>query len=598
MTIQCSIGTDSSAPPIEGHWSFRSYFLLGLVALGVILGLDLLDGEPFTADVDDLLRQVEIRNLVAGAGWFDMSIASVRMPETYVLPWSRLVDLPYALIAWMLGPAVGQERALAVAFLLWPPVLGAIFLTVQLGCLHRLAPRRSELPVSLLLAIPAFAIYSIWEFTPGRIDHHNVQIVLLALLAYGVLRWDGLGGAMIGAASSLSLAVGLETLPLLSVALGSVSLAWLLGVQGSTAVIRSVGAACAVGTLLLAVALIEPSRYLASANDTFSAPYAAALAGFGLIAAIAGAVLHKALPMQRAVIFLGAQLGLVAAILSCFPGLLNGPLPMLTGLAEVYWFDRIGLERNVFWLFSAGDMRSVAQFLAVFAVIALATPSLFRTAVRGEGGWATLFLMTLTAVAMACASTRFLQIALGLAALFLPAAYRNLKRPDAAWAGRTFIVTCIAVLAGLAVGRMYVFPPERQQWDAFDHFIRRDCRGEDLAGLRALQPGRIMTPPGLGIEIVHRRLAGLSVSAIPFHRASAAISNVLAVAMGSTAAENADLLKDFDYLAVCRIPAGLPNEDKLPLLGDLQAGRSVPGLRPLPGSGAILIFRIDHAQMK
>ena len=150
----------------------------------------------------------------------------------------------------------------------------------------------------------------------------------------------------------------------------------------------------------------------------------------------------------------------------------------------------------------------------------------------------------------------------------------------------------------LAVARMYLFPPEREQWDTVDHFLRRDCSGEDFSDLGALRSGRVMTPPGFGIAVVHRRLADLSVSAIPFHRASGAITNVLAVMMASTAAENGNLLKDFDYLAFCRVPGRLRNEDKLPLLADLQAGSSVPGLQPLSSGGTVMIFRIDHAQLK
>jgi hypothetical protein len=128
MTIQYSIGSGTANPLREDRWSSRNYLLVILAAAAVVLGFDLLDGSAFTRDVDDLLREIEIRNLVSGAGWFDLSVPAVRMPDIYVAPWSRLVDLPYALVTWILGPAIGQERALAVALGLWPPVLGVFFL--------------------------------------------------------------------------------------------------------------------------------------------------------------------------------------------------------------------------------------------------------------------------------------------------------------------------------------------------------------------------------------------------------------------------------------------------------------------------------------
>ena len=598
MTIHCPAGSPDAAIPLQDEpWSFRHYFLILLAAAAVVIGADLLDGTPFARDVDDVLRELQIRRLVDGAAWLDLSLPSVKMPETYILPWSRLVDLPYALIAWGLGPVVGQERSLALAFQLWPPVLAVFYLLTLLGCLRRLVPRLNDLPVTLLLTMPVFAIYSIWEFSPGRIDHHNVQIVLLMLVFYGLLRWDRLGGVIIGAASSLSVAVGLETLPVLAVALGALSLAWLLDGAGSRTVLRSTGSASAIVTLLLMAALIAPAGYLSAVNDSFSAPYAAAMIGFGIIASISTGT-HAGTTLRGSrLLFIGAHLLLFVALAWSYPGLLDGPMPMLNGLAKTYWFDRINFEQNLFSLFSSGDMRSVLQYLAVFAVMAAATPAVVRAMLRGEPAFPVLFISTVTAVVMASTSLRFLRIALALVVILLPLAFLYFRAKKGYDTGRRAVVGCLASLALLAVGRMYLFPPERVQYDAFDYVVRGDCGDVDLSALD-LRPARIMTSPRLGIEIAHRRRDGISVSTIPFHRASAAMSDMFAVMTGKTAVENRTRLKDFDYLAFCRIPAGLPNQDALPLLGDLQAGRNVAGLQPLPGKGAVMIFRIDHAGLK
>jgi len=601
MTIPYSIGSpDAAVQARDEQWSFRLYFLIILAAAGIAIGADLLDGMPFARDVDDLLRELEIRRLVEGAAWFDLSLPSVKMPEAYILPWSRLVDLPYALITWGLEPIIGQERALAFAFKLWPPALGALYLLTLLGCLRRLVPRACDLPAALLLIMPVFAIYSIWEFSPDRIDHHNVQIVMLTLIAYGILRWDRLGGMIIGAGASLSIAVGLETLPVLAAVLGALSLAWVLDCNGSSAVLRSTGAACTFGTLLLLAGLIAPSRYLLAENDSFSAPYATAMIGFGLIALMSAGSYSKTWTRgRRGRLFIGAQLLLLVMIVLAYPGLLDGPLPMLKGLARAYWFDRINSERSMFSLFSYQDMRSVLQYVAVFAVMAAATPAVVQAMQRREPALPILFIVTVTAVVMACVSVRFLRIGLGLVVILLPTAVRYFRGEKEHGVGHRLMITGIAGLALLAVGRMYFFPPERVKYDAFDFVVRGDCDGVESQALRGLEAGRIMTSPRLGIELAHTLPPpGISVSAIPFHRASAAMSDVFAVLMGKTAVENGKLLKNFDYLAFCRIPVGLPNEDKLPLLGDLQAGQRVPGLQPLPGNGAIMIFRIDHAQLR
>lgn len=600
MSIHDSIAPfDAAATPRDERWLYVRCFLILLAASAAVIGFDLLDGIPFAQDVDDVLRELQIRRFVGGAAWFDLSLPAVQMPETYVLPWSRLVDLPYALIAWCLAPIIGQDAALAVAFNIWPPVLGVVYLLTLLACLRRLVPRSGELPAALLAAIPVFAIYSIWEFSPGRIDHHNVQIVLLTLIAFGVLRWDRLGGFLVGSATSLSLAVGLEALPVLAVVLGAVTLAWLFDFPGSRPVLRWTGAACLGAAILLIVALVPPSGYRLAVNDSFSAPYAAAVGGFGFIAVVATAMPFQ--PQGRAVrnaLFIATNLLLLAAIVWIWPGLVDGPLPMLKGLAKTYWFDRINFEQGVLSLFSTRDARALLQYFAVFAVLAAALPAVIRAMQRGEPALPIVFAAVLTAVAMACMSLRFLRITLSLVVVLLPVALVYFRAERRHVAGRGLLLRSLAVLALLAAGRMYLFPPEVVRYDAFDHVVRGDCGDVDSSVLHGVTGGRIMTTPRLGIELAATHPAGISVSAIPFHRASAAMSDTFAVLMGRTAGENAARLAGFDYLAFCRIPDGLPNEDQLPLLRDLQAGRSVPGLEPLAGTRKVMVFRIDHARLK
>jgi hypothetical protein len=323
------------------------------------------------------------------------------------------------------------------------------------------------------------------------------------------------------------------------------------------------------------------------------------MTGFGVIALMSAGTRFETLTRAwRSVLFIGTHFLLLTAIAWVYPGLLDGPLPMLKGLAKTYWFDRINFEQGMLSLFSYGDMRSVLQYVAVFAVMAAATPPAVRAIQLQESALPILFIMTVMAVAMACVSVRFLRIALGLVVILLPVTLRYFRSHEGD-VGRRLMIVGLTSLILLAVGRMYVFPPEQVKYDAFDFVVRGDCGEVDGSALRAVQAGRIMTSPRLGIELAHKQPPPrLSVSAIPFHRASGAMSDVFAVLMGRTAAENERILRNFDYLAFCRIPPHLPNEDKLPLLRDLQAGVSVPGLQPLSGDGPVMIFRVDHAKLK
>ena len=71
---------------------------------------DALDGVNFLGDIDDDLRAVQIRLLVEGGAWFDRTIPMIQMPEAYISPWSRLVDLPYAIFAANPRPGVASRR--------------------------------------------------------------------------------------------------------------------------------------------------------------------------------------------------------------------------------------------------------------------------------------------------------------------------------------------------------------------------------------------------------------------------------------------------------------------------------------------------------
>lgn len=45
-------------------------------------------------DTDDAMRLVQIRDLLAGQGWFDMSQHRLMPPNGAGMHWSRLVDAP------------------------------------------------------------------------------------------------------------------------------------------------------------------------------------------------------------------------------------------------------------------------------------------------------------------------------------------------------------------------------------------------------------------------------------------------------------------------------------------------------------------------
>lgn len=572
-------------------------FWLG-IALFILF--DLADGQLFAGDTDDLLRALEIRRFLATGAWYDMSFPDVRMPDIYVTPWSRLVDLPYAAIAWVLTPLTGLERAAELSFLIWPPVMALLYGLLVVATLKRLAPRATDLPLSILLAVMLLSVYAIWEFSPGRIDHHNVQILLLLCLAFGIARGDRPGAFLAGIAVPASVSVGLETLPVIAAALVALVLAWALGWRGSRDMLRGAGIGTALGALFFAIVQIPPGQYLVGHNDAWSAPFVLTLVVFGGLAVIVPSVVRRETPGFIGLLAFGLPgLAGLGAIVWAYPGLLAGPMAMVGGLAKTYWFDRIHQEGSALVFLRNQDYRSILLLFASIATAGAASPVAIARARRGEPATAILCAIAWAAILTTLLSNRFLRIAMALVPLLLPVAVIGLRalfersRPTAMALSATVMALGAATLALSAT-----IPWRMPSYDAFDQLVMNDCRLSSFAALNEIAPGRIVTPPALGLQILYRQVPGISVSSISFHRAAPAMSDALALYMSRDARERARLLKGADYLALCNSPVVLQHGDQLPLLSALLKGEAVPGIIPTARSGELMLFRIDHAALR
>jgi hypothetical protein len=171
-------------------------------------------------DTDDNMRMSQVRALLAGQDWFDLRQYRMNWPQGLNIHWSRLVDLPIAGLIllgrlFMTGPHA-EQMAVAVA-----PLIPLLLLMASLA----LTVRRLVHPAAWPLAIAClfFAGSTLGMFQPTRIDHHNWQLALLALGVAGIADPKrARGGATLGIASALSLAIGLEMI--IYLALGGVTM--------------------------------------------------------------------------------------------------------------------------------------------------------------------------------------------------------------------------------------------------------------------------------------------------------------------------------------------------------------------------------------
>ena len=404
---------------------------------------------------------------------------------------------------------------------------------------------------------------------------------------------------------AVAVAVGLETLPLLDLCLVALSVAWMLGVAGSRLMLQSTAAACAVATIAVVVAVVPPGRYGQLRSDMLSAPFAALLFGFGVIGVGLTAVFRRdGFAPAKAALLAIVGLSLLLAILWCFPALRDGPFPMIDARVHALWFDRIDQEMSALAFFRLGDFRAVLFLVAMGAILLLSAPTVWADGRSGRAVLPVLFAIACGAVLMVLATNRFLRLAVAIVPFLLPAALQAVRRAGCLFrqapAGLAWPVGAMACLALALVVAVRLVPQQRPGYDAFDHLLSNGCEAADFSPLAALAPARIMTPPGLGLQILSRRYPGIAVSTIPFHRSSPAISRLLATFMTTSPAERQAHLQAYDYVAFCRAPRDVPGLARLPLFEALLNDRPVAGLHAVlpPSAEGLAIYRIDPAALE
>ncbi len=176
-------------------------------------------------DTDDNMRLMQVRALLNGQRWFDLRDYRLNPPGGFDIHWSRLVDLPIAALIVLLRPFVGVAEAERLACGIAPLLPMAITLAALGATLRRLVhPLAWPLGIALFLATNV----CLGMFMPDRIDHHGWQLAMLAVTVAGLCDpHRARGGALVGAATAVSLTIGLEMLPYAAMAGAIIALAWI-----------------------------------------------------------------------------------------------------------------------------------------------------------------------------------------------------------------------------------------------------------------------------------------------------------------------------------------------------------------------------------
>ena len=204
-----------------------SLTLLAWFGVTIYFMFDRWDGIHFLqlGDTDDNMRLMQVRAWLGGQGWYDLRQYRMNPPVGYDMHWSRIVDLPIAGLILLLRPFVGPREAEMLACGI-APLLPLSIALLGLGATVRrlVSPYAWPLAIVLLLCCSATMLM----YMPERIDHHGWQLAMLSLTVAGLCDPRSLrGGAIVGMAGAISLAIGLEMLPYAAIAGAILTLRWI-----------------------------------------------------------------------------------------------------------------------------------------------------------------------------------------------------------------------------------------------------------------------------------------------------------------------------------------------------------------------------------
>jgi hypothetical protein len=327
------------------HWA---WLLAGTIFLSVV-GVSLFQGrlgQP-GPDGDDVMRLVQVRDLLTGQGWFDLNQYRLGPHGGTLMHWSRIPDIPILVLTGVFGLFLPQETALAWAISVWPPLSILIVLAGLTLAARHIGGDRLLLFV-FIVAVPV--LFAHFRFLSGAIDHHNLQLGFLAVAAAASLdrqvapRSMALSAAMLG----FSVAVGIELYPFVAVMCAFHALEWAVRGEEIRRGTVTFGLTLAGTATACFFATVPPVLWGRVYCDSYSIISFLALAIGGTGLALAATLLSGRGRLKR----LGglAGIGIACGILFLFQGpqCLANPLDVLAPDVRDIWFNSITEARPMF----------------------------------------------------------------------------------------------------------------------------------------------------------------------------------------------------------------------------------------------------------
>lgn len=496
-------------------------------------------------DPDDVLRLVQVRDLLAGQNWFDVTQYRIAPPDGTAMHWSRLVDIPLLLIIAALKPLLGQAAAETAALVMVP------FLTfaVSAAAVGRLAWRLLGARVAIFAVLACGFLPSLlFQFQPMRIDHHGWQVASVAVALWAIGRRPAKSiGWIAGLAMAFGASVSLEILPLAGAFAAVLWVRWwvhhkqrdwlvnyMLGLSFGLLAFYIATRGVSWAQYCDAISPAHIAFFLVGAAGTWLVAHTTKLRGFGLVILFA---------------IIGALAVAVFALLS--PTCLAPPFASLDPVVERFWYGLV-LEGQPLWKQSLSTwLPAMVQMLAAIGAIVVLRMRAYEWM---RGWWAEHLFLLLAATALGLLVARSLAFASVIATIPLgwlaAALLTRIRRTGAPLASLGTAVVLIVLLApmSLVMGVRLLMPAgETEVQNVASGFC--DIYG-NAPLLAELETGTVVAPLDLGPAILLD--TDHSVVATGHHRAADAMGDVIGVFTSKPAEARAIVAaRGADYLALC-----------------------------------------------
>ena len=582
-----------SATPRQPHFAL----LLGLAWLLVVLQLlaqNWADTAQTLLDTDDAMRLVQMRDWLAGQGWYDTNFTRVQPPAGYESHWSRLIDVGLAGTLWVFGLFADGALAERLMRVTWPMLWLLPTMAGTAAIAWRIAGREAAL-IALLLALVGLPAFH--QFRPGRIDHHNVQIALSVLVVAATVwsdrvRWAAYAA---GALTGLALAIGLECLPYLLVCAAAFALRYIVTRDGAQAA-SAYGLALAASSVVAFLVIVAPAHWGRGVCDAIAVNWLALVLTGGLGLWLGGTLFSGRMPIRLA--WSGAT-ALAAAALFVWiePRCLKGPYAMMDPEVWAIWLAHVREMQPLIPLMAKSPLTAIAIVTFPAAALVAALVLIRDRDLRRDFGYlaatvafVSAFVTTLAAIKAYSYAT---WLGMPLVAAFALHLFAALKLQSLV---PRFAVGMLLTPAALSIGAISIANAAGlDDRETFNRPEREAClKTASYAPLASLPKGLIAADIDFGPFLL--ALTPHSVLAAPYHRLSSGIVAAHEIFAAPPDEARQMLAKlGVSYVVTCgpRPPNDLAGlRLRASLWGRLQAKEAPDWLEPVGGTAPFWLYRL------